>query len=52
MTLVLTREIGELGGEMLENSDEFDSRLPTDEEQPSRDDIGRSAKFDALFWQL
>ena len=47
--MVLTRERGELGGEMFENSDEFDSKLPTDEEQPSRDDIGRSAKFDVRF---
>ena len=49
MTLVLTLDIGELGGE---GPDELESKLPTDEEQPSRGEIGGTDVVDILFWQL
>lgn len=55
MTLVSTREkVGEVGdeGEMVDPAEELDSRLPVDEQDPPRDEMGLSEVLERRFWQL
>lgn len=51
MALASTLEIGE-GGVMADDADELESKLPVDDDEPPRDEIGRMDELDSLFWQL
>ena len=48
MTFESTRDMGE-GGVMVEPADELESKLPLDEQDPPRDEMGLVEMLESLF---
>lgn len=51
MTLDSALETGE-GGVIADEADELESKLPVEEHEPPRDEIGLKDELESLFWQL